>query len=179
MDINNEKKVDILISALEERYSSIHKIRERVQSTGVWFLGILLAISGFLIQSDIYFSCFEKIIILLGLGATMAAIFYYLNDLEKGFRGQMSTATKLEKALGFYEKKFFSNSEETLYPESWSHAGTKKASGNFFKSTYILLGVGFLFLFVTIIFDLGHSLPYHSQFINYHEGFFFGHVRGY
>lgn len=176
MNINDDKKVDVLISALEERYSSIHKIRDRVQSTGIWVLGVLLAVSGFLIQSDIYFSCLEKFLIVCGVLATIGAIFYYLKDLETGFKGQMRTAARLESALGFYQKKFFSDSEDSLYPESWSKAGTSESSGNFFTSTYLLLGVGFFFLLVTIIFDIGHSVPEYLHYFGHSDRFFF-HAR--
>ena len=72
-----------------------------------------------------------------------------------------------------HQKKFFSDMDESLYPESWSLAGTKDASGNFFTSTYVLLAIGFLFLFVTILFDIGHYIPNNVHYMQYHDKFFF------
>ncbi len=35
----SKSKIDILLKALDERYKSIHIIRERVQTVSIWILG--------------------------------------------------------------------------------------------------------------------------------------------
>jgi hypothetical protein len=65
--INMAEKVDILISALEERYKALHIIRERVQNVGVWLLGIFLASGGWLLQNDVVLSSLQQIVYMLGI----------------------------------------------------------------------------------------------------------------
>lgn len=153
-NIDDNNKIEILISALNERYQSIHNIRDRVQNTGIWILGILSSISGWLIQSNVYLTCFNKIIYLLALFATYHVIkFHYLEDLNKGFKGQQKVAAKIEKTLNLFTDKFFSEDEESLYPESWQKAGTENGDGRFFETTYLLINLGFIFLSIAILFN--------------------------
>ena len=155
-NIDDEKKADILLSALEERYDSIHKIRERVESTGIWFLGIMLGVSGWLLQADVSLTCDQKIIyILAAVVAFVAVRYFYLEDLCTGFRGQQRMAAKIEKALGFFMPGFFDGSSEPMYPEKWEKAGTADGDGKFFRTTYILIYVGVVFLILTILLS-GH-----------------------
>ncbi|MES2622937.1 MAG: hypothetical protein V4576_00855 [Patescibacteria group bacterium] len=150
--VNNEKKVDILISALEERYDSIHRIRDRVQTTSVWILGILTSISGWLIQSKVSLTCSEKCIYIIGLAIVFCLIrFVYFKDLNKGFKGQQKMAAKLESALGFYEPKYFMDDVNSIYPKTWVNAGTENGEGKFFQSTYYLIYAGFVFLFIALL----------------------------
>ena len=166
-DIDSDKKADILISALDERYQSIHKIRERVQSTGVWFLGIMLAVSGWLLQSGVVLSCSQKVFYILAvLIAFIAVRFTYLGDLCIGFKGQQRIAAKLEKALGFFTPGFFNDSEESMYPEKWEKAGTADGDGKFFRTTYTLIYIGTAFLILAILFSgcFVHMNHFSSQY---------------
>jgi len=150
--INDDKKIDILISALNERYQSMHNIRDRVQNTGIWILGILGSIGGWLIQSDIHILFVNKIIYLLTLFVIYhAIIFHYLEDLNKGFKGQQKMAVKIEKILCFFNKNFFSKEDGSLYPESWENAGTEKGEGKFFETTYLLINIGFILISIAIL----------------------------
>jgi hypothetical protein len=152
MTIDDNKKVDVLLSALEERYSSIHKIRERVQSIGLWALGLLLGAGGWLMQSDIILSTLRKIIaIVIIIGAVSFIRFIYLEDLRKGFNSQQKIAVRLEKALCLYSKGIFDDSDESIYPAKWARAGTEKSDGKFFDSTYGLLYIGVAFILINIL----------------------------
>jgi len=166
-DIDSDKKADILISALDERYQSIHKIRGRVESAGVWFLGIMLSVSGWLMQSDMVLSCPQKLVYILAVTVAFIAVrFVYLEDLCKGFKGQQRIAVKLEKALGFFTPGFFNDSGESVYPEKWEKVGTADGDGKFFHSTYTLIYIGTIFLILTILFSgcfvhVNHFIPQH------------------
>lgn len=154
MKINDDKKADVLLSALEERYSALRSIRERVQSIGIWALGLLLGASGWIIQSDTQFTCSQKILGILGVVIAFIAVrFFYLEDLQKGFRGQQRSAVRIETVLGLFTPNLFDESGEPIYPESWKRSGTEGGDGKFFDSTYILLYVGAAFLVVAILFS--------------------------
>ncbi len=148
-----KEKTDILLSALEERYKSVHAIRDRVESIGLWALGLMLAAGGWFIIHGIN-SCTQKVLYALALSAAFGALrFRYLRDLEGGFRNQLRIAVRIEKALGLFTPKFFDEQDEPIYPKSFEKAGTDHASGRFFQSTHILLYIGFFFLIASILFS--------------------------
>jgi len=144
-------KTDILLNALSERYKSIHLIRERIQTVSIWILGLLIAGAAWVYQSNIYFTQIE----LLGILITIIFIWFcvykfYLSDLVKGFNGQRKIAAKIEKNLGFYSKRYFSEEEESLYSEEWKNSGKEKSEGRFVRNTYFLLAIGFILLIISI-----------------------------
>lgn len=152
-DINSDKKTDILLLALGERYQSIREIRNRVQNTGVWILGVMLAIGGWLFQSEVALSLLQKKIFIIAIVAVFVVVrFLYLRDLSIGFKGQQRTAVKLEKALGFFTPGFFGEGDHIMYEKIWEKAGTEKGEGKFFKTTYILIYAGAIFLVLVILF---------------------------
>lgn len=150
--LTDSEKITLLTFTLKERYESIHKIRERVQSIGIYILGILGGVGSWLIQSDIALSYFQKEIYLIMLLLSFIVLrFYYFEDLEKGFRGQLVTAARIEKMLGYFTPNFVNGIQETVHDLGWQNAGTNGGGGAFFKTTYKLLYVGFGFIFVTIL----------------------------
>src|SRR3989338_4548637 len=152
MEIDDNQKVNVLLSALDERYKSIHIIRERVQSVGIWALGILLGAGGWLIQSDTTLTYPQKVLGIVGFTTAFIALrFFYLEDLQKGFKGQQRAAACIEKVLGLFTPNFFNDSSDPIYPESWQKSGTEEGDGKFFNSTYILLYVGVTFLLIAIL----------------------------
>lgn len=152
MKINDEKKVDILLLALKERYESMHKIRERIQNIGIWIMGILFGASGWLVQSNITLNYSQKtIIVIVILMALIILNLTYIKDLQIGFKSQQRVAAKIENALGFFTPENFDDSKKSIYPDAWKMAGTRKGNGNFFHSMQILLSIGFAFLLVAVL----------------------------
>ena len=145
--IDSNKKTDILVAALSERYSAMHKIRERMENTRLWVLGAMLAIAGWLLQGNVVLGTYQKIICAIGLTLTFVIIrFLYINDLNKGLKTQQRAAVNLEKALGFFDPKFFNEEEKSLYPEEWQETGNAKGHRHIFHSTNLLIYVAFVFL---------------------------------
>jgi hypothetical protein len=153
LSLNEEQKVSVLLAALQERYESVRIIRERMQTICIWALGLLLAAAGWLIQSNIALTLFQKLMCVAGVAAAFVVLrFYYLADLYTGFKGQQRTAVRLEKALGLFSPGMFDDEKDSLYPERWLSAGTDKGEGRFFHSIFALLYVGIAFLIIAIIF---------------------------
>lgn len=150
MNIPDEKKVEILISNLEERYKAIHTIRDRVQAYGIWVLGLLLAATGWLVQSEKALSNADKVLYIFAIIVSMIVFKFYLSDLQTGFNSQQRTMVTLEEALKLYEKDFFIPNK-SIFPEKWKEAGTKKSDGAFFGTTYALLLTGAIILVLAIV----------------------------
>ena len=152
MDVNVQQKIEILLVVLQERYNSLHIIRERVQSISLWILGILLSASGWLFQADIYITYEQKILyttLLLGIWYILKKL--YFSDLEKGFNNQRQILAKIEDSLGLYKKSYYNNSEDTLYHKEWRHSGEKGSEGRFFQNTYNLIAVSFGIFILSIL----------------------------
>lgn len=151
--MQSENKINILITALEERYEALRVIRSRVENMGFWSLGLLLGAGGWIIQSGMMLTRTEKATYFIGVTfAFLVLRFGYLEDLAKGFKGQQRAAVRIEKALKLYEPRFFDDSDESIYPPEWEHAGTGKGAGKFFDTTFNLLYIGFGFLLIAILF---------------------------
>lgn len=153
MDINNADdglKVTILISALSERYTSLREIRKRVQETGIWCLGILLAVSAWMISATSPLTLAQRAVYIIGVLLGVAAIRHlYLDDLRTGFKSQQKTAAEIENTLGLFSPGVFDGN--AIYPREWKHAGTPKGDGKFFETTYNLIYLGAVFAIFTIL----------------------------
>lgn len=153
MNIEDNKKIEILLFSLKERYEAMHIIRKRVQDFCVWVMGILITISGMLFKSNYIFGIKEKIIYSFAIILIFLLVrFYHLKDLSKGFNGQQKIASKLETRLGLYDSNFADNCD-TIFPKKWQNAGTRKGEGKYFKTSYYLLYFGFGIFILTIWFS--------------------------
>lgn len=152
MKINDEEKPNILIEVLKERYKALHIIRQRVQNISLWSLGLLIVASGWIVGLNEPLVKQEKYLIIFTVIVGFSVLrFFYLSDLNKGFRNQQKVVVKLEKILGLYKDAFYSESG-SIYPENWSGTGGKGGPGNFIFSTNLLIytGVG-IFVFSLLI----------------------------
>ena len=87
--MQNEKKIDILLAALGERYGAVRAIRERVQTVGLAVIGLQFGSGGWIIQSGKHFTCPEKLLATFGLIAAIAVLrLSFLANLQQGFRKQ-------------------------------------------------------------------------------------------
>jgi len=50
MEIPDDKKIEILLAQLEERYTALHKMRDRSMQFGLWILGFVLGMAWLLIN---------------------------------------------------------------------------------------------------------------------------------
>lgn len=149
--ISHEQKVQILLHALEERYKSIHTIRDRLQNVSLWVLGLFVTAGGWLLQSNNTFLLKEKVFFSIAILVSVIVLrAFYLNDLEKGFRAQQRIQAKIEDALGLCSPGVYT--ESSIYPKEWSDSGTKKGKGNFFFHNYLLVYLGTAILLLCIFF---------------------------
>lgn len=152
MTLTDDHKIQVLISALGERYAALRAIRERVQAIGIWTLGILAGAGGWLLQTDQLLTLSERWIGALGLFVALSVLRWrYLSDLQRGFISQQRIAADLEAALGLFEPGLYGKPGQSMYPPSWAEAGRVGGRGRFFGSTYLLIYVGAGFLFAVLL----------------------------
>jgi hypothetical protein len=131
----------ILLAALQERYNSIHIIRERVQNMSLRIMGILFWSSGWIIQSNICLSLCEIIFAVIATGVLRFILKEYFKDLKKWFENQRDVAARLEIKLGFY------SGSTSLYPVDRK---TPK-SGKFFEKNWRLVNYGFIIFIISLL----------------------------
>ncbi len=147
--MTTDQKLNVLLHALEERYKSIHIIRDRVQNISVWILGLFVTAGGWLIQSNTSLMIKEKwfstIIIIISV---LVVRIFYLKDLEKGFKAQQRIQAKIEDALDLCKVGVFT--QDSIYPKEWTEAGSKGGNGKFFFHNYLLIYIGTGILLLSI-----------------------------
>lgn len=150
--LDTNQKVTVLLAALQERYQALRTIRERVQSVGIWALGLLTAASGWLLQATEPLDDPKRWAALVGLIAAVLILrFVYLADLKRGFDAQQRAAARLERSLGLYQVGLFDDETTSIYPVRWLDAGKSKGAGKFFISTYRLIYAGAVFLALSLV----------------------------
>lgn len=121
----------VLLKAAEERQKALHTIRERVEKTCTWTLGVMLVIAGWAVDRKIVITSIEALFLFSVLLIAMTVIRgVYLRDLESGFRSQQRVLVQIEEALGLFDG---------VYPVEWRQAGSGNGQGRFFRATYALL----------------------------------------
>lgn len=158
MQVLADKRIDILMQALGERYNAQHKIRERTQSVGVWSIGLSAATSGWFLQSGVQLSLMGRIYLIIGTVVAYGALRYaFLADLEKGFNTQQRVAARIEEELGLYTVDPLGSGQTPIYPQTWRSAGQDGSPGGFFASTYLLIYISAALLAVSVLFSTALS----------------------
>ena len=132
-----------LLIGLQERYSSIRSLRDRIQSITLWLLWILLWVSGWIIQSKTHFKCNEKLFFIIAIFITLVIFYFYFEDLKKWAVSQINASSRIEDELWFFDWN------NPIYPLSRK---TQKTDRSFLRFHYIILVFWFVVLVSTILY---------------------------
>ena len=140
MRINDDKKVDILLNLLKERYEASHKMRERSLSFAVWIMGFGIALIWILIGGP-SLGVWQKIVLTGFVLVASALTRKFLKSIETGFKNNHEIMVRIEDILGCYEKDNYVETE-SLFPEKYKDLSNKGTSH--FGSIYVwLVAMGF------------------------------------
>lgn len=154
---SNDLKIQILISALEERYRAQHIIRERTYKFCTWTLGVFLIVGGWFATGNATLDGQISVVLAVSLVIIVMIVRRtFLRDLEIGFNGQMRAAANLEEMLHLYDPAYFGSDKTEIYPPAWRNAGTSQHGGNFFRVNFLLLYVGTAALLISWIVNYLH-----------------------
>jgi len=132
MNINDDKKVDILLSLLNERYNASHRMRERSLNFAIWILGFGIAVAWMLL-GDINLSISQKVILTIFIVIIGYLTRKFLLSIEAGFNTNKKVMVTLEETLECYEQNKYMEGK-SLYPEKYRNSECTKTSH--FKSLY-------------------------------------------
>lgn len=154
MEIPEEKKLEILLSQLQERYEALHKMRDRSMQFVLWILGLGLGMAWLLIN-EAPLTCSQQkaiicLLILLGL-----ATFWFVYGIERGFKANRKIMIRLETVLKLHEKDFYGVHEDIL-PTQFAEMKWKWT--DHFKTLYVFIATVFVALIVlTLVNPCGHK----------------------
>jgi len=142
MEIGSDKKIDILMNLLKERYDSAHKLRERSYKFTVWLLGIGVAFIGFVVTKPCL-SFSQKLfltgfIVVVGILASS-----FLKSMEKGARKNRQVMIRIEEKLGCYEAGLY-DGQDSVYPTNYRTQGSSRLPHFSYLYLWIIAIAGFV-----------------------------------
>jgi len=143
MKITNEKKPDVLLNLLKERYEASHKMRDRSLSFAIWVMGFGIVLIWILVSGP-GLGLGQKIIltsfVLVAGGLTRK----FLKSIETGFKNNHEVMVKIETILGCYRKNIYVKND-SVFPDNYKTLSNKDTSH--FGSIYTWLVVmGFVLI---------------------------------
>ena len=145
MNISEDKKPEILLAVLQERYVASHNMRARGMQFTLWLSGLALALSWVLISAAPLSTpqCWA----LTGLIVVLfAGTLYFIAALRRGFQNNRRAMISAEQALGMHESGTYLE-DAPLLPGEYTSA--KPKWNDHFRSLFVwilLLGVCLLVL---------------------------------
>lgn len=130
MQISDEKKINVLLSLLRERYEASHKMRERSLSFAIWILGFGVVISWMLL-SGVTLTFLQKIIFTLFIAVIGFLTKRFLKAIERGFDRNRKIMIKIEDVLGCYDTNAYIENMP-LFPLEYKNL-PKKETSHFFS----------------------------------------------
>jgi len=134
MEISDNKKIDILLHLLSERYTASHRMRERSLNFAIWILGFGIAMIWMLL-SEISLTFSQRIILTIFAVIIGCLTKKFLNSIEVGFDRNRNVMIKIEEVLRCYESNIYCNSP--LFPQEYKNLDRKETSH--FISLYLWL----------------------------------------
>ena len=144
MNISEEKKLDVLLAQLRERYDALHKMRDRSMQFVLWILGLGLGMAWLLIN-ETALAFVQKCVITLLLLSIGIAAFLFLSAIGHGFKASRQIMIRIETSLKLYEKDCYGISESVL-PAQFSCQ--KIGWTGHFNTLYGLIFIVFLTLII-------------------------------
>lgn len=126
MQIEDDKKVDVLLAILKERYKAAHKMRERSFKFSIWLMGLAVAFIWLIIKES-PFMVLQKVILTIFVLSMGALFWFFVRSIRRGFNNNWKVMIKVEEKLGCWEDNIYG--QDTLYPEEYRT--TKKISPHF------------------------------------------------
>jgi hypothetical protein len=146
MKIDENKKIDVLLNLLNERYNASHKMRERSLNFTTWILGFGIALAWILL-SQVNLTLAQKIVFTLFVMILGGFTIKFLHSIEVGFDENRKVMIRIEETLGCYETNIYCENK-SLFPDRYK--GFNKKGTWHFRSLYIWISLMSIILIVFI-----------------------------
>lgn len=145
MKIPDEKKPDVLLAVLQERYTASHNMRSRSMQFTLWISGLALGLAWLLIRES-PLSCSQCWALTGLITVLFAGTLYFILALRRGFQNNRQAVISAERALAMYEPGVYLE-DTTLLPKEYTTAKPKWSDHFCSLCLWILLlGISLLIL---------------------------------
>ena len=144
MQLSEEKKIDILMMQLGERYTALHQMRDRSMTFTLWLLGLGLGMA-WLLMCEVTLDAVQILFTILLLCVLAASSILFLRGIQRGFSKNREIVIGLETALSLYDNDAYGLAAPVL-PKEFS--SSKCRWSGHFETLYALLATMFLILIV-------------------------------
>ena len=118
IQLNNDQKVQVLLSQLQERYCASHNMRERSTQFALWISGMAIGLAWLLIsQSGMTFM--QRIALTLLIAALSIGSLIFMRGLKKGFKNNRNAMIACERSLQMYVPGTYVT-DGSLLPEAYA-----------------------------------------------------------
>ncbi len=147
LNLSDEKKADVAVAQLAERYTALHNMRDRSMQFAVWILGFGFAMAWLLI-SDVALSPLQArmtfgFVVVIGV-----ASFLFVRGIHIGFKNNRTIVVRLEESLRLFEKGTYHKSKAVL---NGDFNCTKFKPTEHFFTLYCLMAAVYIFLVVLVV----------------------------
>ena len=102
LELTDDKKIEVALTQLSERYTALHNMRDRSMQFTIWILGLGLALA-WLLLSEIALTTPQTIVLLIMLIVIPYSSYLFLRGIKTGFKNNLDVARRLERALHLLE----------------------------------------------------------------------------
>jgi len=148
MEIQEDRKLDVLLAQLNERYTALHNMRDRSMQFALWILGLGLGLAWLLI-SEVSLSKLQAGILVVFLIVVGRLCFGFIQGIECGFNNNRNIMINIEKMLGLHSRDAYGSPEPVL-PEAFC-GNTTKQSGHFPTLNRLLWAVFALLVILAVV----------------------------
>ena len=144
MEIPEQRKLDVVMAQLQERYEASHKMRDRSMQVVLWILGFGLGM-GWLLISETPLSCSQQVAITIFLLLLNIVTLWFVSAIRRGFENNRQIVIRLETILKLHELNSYGIAESVL-PRKYSEM--KRRWTGHFETLYAIILVVLISLIV-------------------------------
>lgn len=170
LELPSDKKIDVALTQLSERYTALHNMRDRSMQFTIWILGLGLAL-GWLLLNEIALTKIQSGVLLLSLILIFVACRHFLRGIRIGFDNNRNIAFRLERSLLLLEPGAYIEKQSILdekfagkkpdspkdIPGRMKHA--MKCTDHFFTLDCLLITVFLLLFLLTLANPCRRNIP--------------------
>jgi hypothetical protein len=140
--LNDDQKVQVLLSQLQERYCASHNMRERSTQCVLWISGLAIGLAWLLIsQSGI--TIMQRFALTLLIAALSIGSLIFMRGLQNGFKNNRNAMIACERSLNMHTPGAYMTDESLL---SEAYADNNRRWSDHFNTLIILLSIVILSL---------------------------------
>ena len=144
MALQCDRHLEVGLAQLQERYSALHRMRDRSMQFALWILGFGLGM-GWLLVSGPSLTWLQALAVFAFVLVIGILSLLFISGIERGFNNNRAVVIRLETQLGLHDSGFLDSQEPILPKEFADH---KVRWSSHFRTLRLLMIAVFLLVLV-------------------------------